>query len=147
MKSIKSEYSNSKFKISTPTWKDTFDLPDGSYSVCDIQDYFEFIVKKHEALTENRPIQVYPNKIRNRIVFKVKTGYKLELLSPETMKLLGSTKKDVDKDKDGEDVPKLESAEVVLTSLKSHTSDLGIDVSNLFCLLSLYLSSALPGYS
>ena len=65
-------------------------------------------------MAENPPIQIYPNKIKNRIVFKIKTGYKLELLSPETMKLLGSTKKDVDKDKDGEDVPKLESVEVVL---------------------------------
>ena len=52
--------------------------------------------------------------MKNRIVFKIKTGYKLELLPPETMKLLGSTKKDVDQDKDGEDVPKLESVEVVL---------------------------------
>ena len=112
-KNIKSEYNN-KFKISAPTWNDTFDLPDGSYSVSDIEDYFEFIIKKHETLAENPPIQIYPNKIKNRIVFKIKTGYKLELLSPETMKLLGSTKKDVDKDKDGEDVPKLESVEVVL---------------------------------
>ena len=68
-------------------------------SVFDTQDYFEFIIKKHEALTENPPIQIYPNKIRNRIVFKVKTGYKLELLSLEMTKVLGSTKKDVDKDK------------------------------------------------
>ena len=52
--------------------------------------------------------------MKNRLVFKIKTGYKLELLSLETMKLLGSTKKDVDKNKDGEDVPKLESVEVVL---------------------------------
>ena len=74
-------------------------MPDGSYSISDIQDYFEFIIKKHEALTENPGIQIYPNKIKNRIIFKVKTGYKLELLSPETMKLLGSTKKVVDKDK------------------------------------------------
>ena len=65
-------------------------------------------------MAENPPIQIYPNKIKNRIVFKVKTGYKLQFLSLETMKLLESTKKDVDKDKDGEDVPKLESAEVVL---------------------------------
>ena len=65
-------------------------------------------------MTENPPAQIYPNKIKNRIVFKLKTGYKLELLTPETMKLLGSVKKDVDKDKDGENVPKLESAEVVL---------------------------------
>ena len=57
-KNIKSEYNNSKFKILAPTWNDTFDLPDGSYSVSDIQDYFEFIIKKHEALTENPPIQI-----------------------------------------------------------------------------------------
>ena len=113
-KNIKSAYNNNKFKISAPTWNEEFDLPDGSYSISDIQDYFEFIIKKHETLTENPPIQIYPNKIKNRIVFKVKTGYKLELLSPETMKLLGSAKKDVDKDEDGEDVPKLESVEVVL---------------------------------
>ena len=112
-KNIKSEYNN-KFKISAPTWNDTFDLSDGSYSVSDIEDYFEFIIKKYETLAENPSIQIYPNKIKNRIIFKVKTGYKLELLSPETMKLLGSTKKDVDKDKNGEDVPKLESVEVVL---------------------------------
>ena len=113
-KNIKSEYNNNKFKISAPTWNDTFDLPDGSYSIADIQDYFEFIIKKHETLTENPPIQIYPNKIKNRIVFKIKTGYKLELLTPETIKLLGSTKKDVDSDKNSENVPKLESVEVVL---------------------------------
>ena len=55
-KNIKSEYNNSKFKISAPTWNDTFDLPDGSYSIADIQDYFEFIIKKHETLTENPPV-------------------------------------------------------------------------------------------
>ena len=65
-------------------------------------------------MIENLPVQIYPNKIKNRIVFKIKTGYKLQLLSPETMKLLGSSKKDVDKNEDGEDVPELESVEVVL---------------------------------
>ena len=113
-KNIKSKYNNNKFKISAPTWKGTFDLPDGSYSVADIQDYFEFIIKKHETITRNSPIQIYPNKIKNRIVFEIKTGYKLELLTPETKKLLGSTKKDVDSDKNNENVPKLESVEVVL---------------------------------
>ena len=113
-KNITSEYNNNKFKISALTWNDTFDLPDGSYSIEDIQDYFEFIIKKHETLTENPPIQIYPNKIKNRIVFKIKTGYKLELLTPETMKLLGSTKKDIDSDKNSKNVPKLESVEVVL---------------------------------
>ena len=72
------------------------------------------MIKKHETLAENPPIQIYSNKIKSRIVFKIKTGYKLELLSPETMKLLRSAKKDVDKDKDGEDVTKLVSVEVVL---------------------------------
>ena len=90
-KNIKSEYNNNKFKISAPTWNYTFDLPDGSYSISNIQDYFEFIIKKHETLTENPPIQIYPNKYKNRIVFKIKAGYKLELLTPETMRLLGST--------------------------------------------------------
>ena len=59
-KNIKSEYNNNKFKILAPTWKDTFDLPDGSYSIADIQDYFEFIIKKQETLTENSPVQIYP---------------------------------------------------------------------------------------
>ena len=92
-KNIKSKYNNNEFKISSPTWNGTFDLPDGSYSVYDIQDYFEFIIKKHEALTEKLPIQIYPNKIKNRIVFQIKTSYKLEFLTPKTMTLLGSTKK------------------------------------------------------
>ena len=95
-KNIKTEYNNNKFKISAPTWNYTFDLPDGSYSISDIQDHFKFIIKKHETLTENPPIQIYPKEIKNRIVFKKKTGYKLELLGPETMKFLGITEKDVD---------------------------------------------------
>ena len=93
MEKHQSEYNNNKFKFSAPTWNDTLDLPDGSYSIADIQDYFEFIIKKHKTLTENQPVQIYPNKIKNRIFFKIKTGYKLELLTPETMNLLGSTKK------------------------------------------------------
>ena len=68
--------------------------------------------KKHETLAENPPAQIYPNKIKNRIVFKIKTGYKLELLTPKTMNVLESTKKDLDKDKDGENVPKVEPVEV-----------------------------------
>ena len=106
-KSIKSEYNSDKFKMSAPTWNDNFDSPDGSYSISDIQDYFEFITKKHETLTENPAVQIYPNKIKNRIVFKIKAGYKLELLTPETVKLLRRTKKDVNKDREGEIVPKL----------------------------------------
>ena len=113
-KNIKSEYDNNKVKISAPAWNDTFNLPNGSNSIADIQDYFEFIIKKHENLTENSPFQIYPNKIKNRIVFKIKADYKLELLSPEKIKLLGSTKKDADKDKHDENIRKWESVEVVL---------------------------------
>ena len=113
-KNIKSEYRNNKFKITAATWKDTFDLPDGSYSISDIQDYIEFIIKKHENLTKNLPVQIYPNKTKSRIVFKIKTNCKLGFLTPKTMKLFGSSKKEVGKAKDGENVPKLESVEVVL---------------------------------
>ena len=95
-KNIKSTYNNNKFKISAPTWHYTFDLPDGSYSIFDIQNFFEFIIKKHGTFTENPPVQIYPNKNKNIIVFKIKTGYKLELLTPVTMKLLGSAQTDVD---------------------------------------------------
>ena len=76
-----------------PAWNDTFDLLDDSYSIADIQDYFEFIIKKHETLTENLLAQIYQIIIKKRTVFKIKTDYKLELLTPETMRLLGSTKK------------------------------------------------------
>ena len=87
-KNIKSECSNSEFKISAQTWNDTFDLPDRSYSISDIQLYFEFTIKKHETLTENLPVLIYVNRINNRIVFKIKRGYKLELLTPEKKKML-----------------------------------------------------------
>ena len=113
-KNMKSEHNNNKFKIPAPTWNDTFDLPDGSYLISDINDCFEFVIKKHETFTENPALQIYADRIKIRIVFKIKTGYKLESLSSETMKLLGSTKQDLDQDKEGEDVPKLESAEVIL---------------------------------
>ena len=64
-------------------------------------------------MTDNSPVLIYTNKIKDRIVFKIKIGYKLGLLSPETMRLLGSKKKDVDQDKDGKVILKLESAEAV----------------------------------
>ena len=113
-KNVKSIYNNNKFKISAPTWNEIFDLPDGSYNISEIQDYIEYIIKKHEAIGENAPILIYANTITNRIVFKIKTGYKLEILSKETMKLLGSTKDTIDADKNSENVPILENVEVVL---------------------------------
>ena len=113
-KNIKSSYNNNKFKISAPTWNDEFELPDGSYSVSDIQDYFEYILKKHGENIDMPSVQTYVNKIENRVTFKIKNGYSLELLTPETMKLLGSTKNKITKDKNGENVPHLEITEVVL---------------------------------
>ena len=113
-KNVKSIYNNNKFKISAPTWNSTFDLPDGSYNISEIQDYIEYIIKKHETIGKNAPILIYTNTINNIIVFKIKTGYKLELLSKETMKLLGSTKNTIDADKKSENVPRLENVEVVL---------------------------------
>ena len=113
-KSVKSTYNNNKFKISASTWNETFDLPDGLYNIAEIQVYIEYIIKKHEAIGENAPILIYANTINNRIVFKIKSGYKLELLSKETMKLLGSTSSIFDEDKNSENVPRLENVEVVL---------------------------------
>ena len=86
---------NNKLKISTPTQNDKFELPDGSYSVSDIQNYFEYIIKKHETVTNNHPIRIYVNKIENRIAFKVRAGYYLDRLIPEAMKLLGSTNRKI----------------------------------------------------
>ena len=107
-KNIKSSYNNNKFKISALTSGDEFELPDGSYSVLDIQDYSEYILKKHSENVDNRSARIYVNKIENRITFKIKNGYFLELLTPETMKLLGSTESKITKDKNGENVPHLE---------------------------------------
>ena len=79
-KNGRSTYNNNKFKISAPTWNETFDLPDGSYNIPKMQDYIEYIIKKHETVGETAPILIYANTINKKIVFKVKTGYKLELL-------------------------------------------------------------------
>ena len=102
-KNITSSYNNNKLKTSTPTWNDKFELSDGSYSVSDIQDYFEYILKKHEEHIDKPSVQIYVNEIENRVTFK-----------KETMKLLGSTENKITKDKNGENVPHLEITEVVL---------------------------------
>ena len=65
-KNIKSEYNNNKFKMSAPTWNDEFNLSDGSYSVSDIQNYFEYIIKKHETTADNPPVQIFVNKIKKQ---------------------------------------------------------------------------------
>ena len=118
-KNIKSEYNNNKLKISSPAWNEIFTLDDGSYNIQKIQNYFEYVVKKHEDITnEDFPTRICVNKMKNRIVFKIKTGYKLELLSEETTQLIGSSKKVIDKNQNGELLPRLETVEVVLVHCK-----------------------------
>ena len=102
MENIKSPYNNGKFK-----------LPDGSYSVSDNQKNFEYILKKYGENIDNPSVRIYVNKIENRMTFKFKIGYYLELLTPETMILLGKTENEMTKDKNG-NVLHLESTEVVL---------------------------------
>ena len=80
-KNIKSSYKNNKFKILAPTWNDKFELPGGSYSVPNIQDYFECILKKHGENTDKPSVQIYVNKIENRVKFKIKDGYSCMFLS------------------------------------------------------------------
>ena len=95
-KNVRKKYKNNKLKIIAPTWNDELEFPDGSYSVSDIEDWIKFIIKKHGTLTTIPLIHVYINRINNRLVFKIKDGYNLEL---QTLKLFGSTKKLIDKKK------------------------------------------------
>ena len=113
-KNIKSSYNNNKFKTSAPIWNVKFELSDGSHSVSDIQGYFQYILKKHGEDIDKPSVQIYVNKIENSVTFKIKKGYSLELLPPDTVKLLGSTKNKIIKDKNGENVPHFEITEVVL---------------------------------
>ena len=125
-KNIKSSYNNNlkyQFKTSAPTWSEEFKLPDGSYSISNIQDYFEYILKNHSENVDNLSIRIYVNKIENRITFKIKNGYYLELLTLETMKLLGSTESKITKDKKCKNVPHLEVAELVLVRCNLANND------------------------
>ena len=114
-KNIKSSYNKNKFKIPTPTWNDKFELPSGRYSVSDIKDYFEYIKKIYNENIDNPSIRIeIVNKIENDVTFRIKTGHNLELLTPETMKLLRSTENKTTKDKNGKNVPHLKITEVAL---------------------------------
>ena len=90
------------------------ELSDKPYYVSDIQDYFECILKKHETNANNPSIKIYVNKLEKRIKIKLKRGYYPDLLTPESMKLLRSTKSTITKDKNNEILPHLEITEVVL---------------------------------
>ena len=127
--------SNNKFKISRPTRNGKFELPDGSYSISYIQGYFEYVLKIHNEYIDNSSIRIYVYKIENRITFKIKTGYYLELLTPETMKLLRSTENKIIKDKNGENVPHLEIFEVVLVHCNIVNNDYQQDSRFLYTFL------------
>ena len=114
---VKEEYNNNKFRLSGPTWSKDVTAPDGSYEVYQIQNYFlDEIIKKHESdikSNEQSPILILPNKIINEVAFRIKTGYKLELLTNETMRLLGNGPI-IYTTKNGKNVPKLENVRNVL---------------------------------
>ena len=111
---MKKTYRSNKFKIFAPPWNGEFRILDGLYYMSDIQNYFKYILKKHEKVTNNPSIGIYINKAENRITFKIKTGYYLDLLTPETMKSFGSTESKITKDENGENVSNLEITDVVL---------------------------------
>ena len=98
-------------------------MRDGLYSASDMQDYFDYIFKKYGENTDNPSVQIYVNKTENRVTFKIKKGYDLELLTPEKMKLLGSTENKITKDKNRQNVPHLEITEVVLVHCNSVNND------------------------
>ena len=123
MEKRKSSYNNNKIKTSSPTWNDKFELPDGSYSASDIQDYFEHIFKKNNENIDNPWIKIYVNKIENRMTFKIKTGYYLELLTSETMKLLGSFQNEIGNNKNDENILHLEITEVKLVLCNNVNND------------------------
>ena len=118
-------------------------MPDGLYSVSNIQDYFKYILKKHGENIDKPSVQIYVNKIKNRITFKIKDGYSLQLLTPETMKLLGSTKNKITKDKNSENVPHLEITEVVLVHFNIVDNDYQQDSRVLYTFVPNKLFSSL----
>ena len=120
MENIKSSYNSNKFKTSVPTWNDKFELPDGFYSISDIQDYFEYLKKHVKKQTDNPSIRIYVNKIENRITFKIKEEYFLEPLTTETMKFLGSAENKITKDKNDENVSHPDITDVVLVLVLVH---------------------------
>ena len=95
-------------------WNNEFKLPDGFYSMSNIQNFLEYIIKQYETLAAVPPIHVYINRINNRLAIKIKDGYQLELQMPETLKVSGSTKKLISETKNRENVPSLQVVEVVL---------------------------------
>ena len=116
-------YKNYKFKISAPTWNDRLELPNGSNSVSDIHDYFEYIIKKHETLSDNPPIKLYVNKKKSYP--KLREGI---ILNFYHLKI----KNKVTKNKNGENMPHLEIPEVVLVHFNIVNNDYEHDLRVLY---------------
>ena len=113
MKEYETQHRNNKFKILGATWDKEFELTGGFYSVSGIHNCFEYITKKNEILTDDTSNEIYINQIQNKITFKIKSVYYLELLTPKTIKLLGNNQRQITKYKNGVNLPQLEITEVV----------------------------------
>ena len=122
-KNIKNAYKNNKFDVSAPTWNDNLNYQMDHIPIWDIQDYFQHITKMHETFADNPWTEIYIIKTENRITFKIKTAYCLELLTFETMKLFGSNENKIIKDKNGENVPHLKITKVILVHCNNVNSD------------------------
>ena len=114
-KNIKSKYNKNKFKIPGPAWSETFDLPDGSYEIQDIQDDILKMINKHEKVEKNEDssILIYTDGVKNRLSFRIKIGYKLELLTKETQKSLGDGPI-IDEYKNSKNAPQLDQVKYFL---------------------------------
>ena len=99
MEKYKKVIQKNEFEISAPIWNEILELPDGSYPVSNIKDYFEYIIKKYETMTYNSPIRLFVSKIENMVTFRTTTGHHLEFLTHEAMKVLRGTKSNINKDK------------------------------------------------
>ena len=122
---VKSKYNNNKFKISGPTWSETFDLPDGIHKISDIQDYILKMIHKHDTAiktNEESPVLIDPDGVKNRLNFKTKKGYKLVLLTKETQKFLRDAPV-IDEDKNSKNAPQLDQVQYVLLHCNHVTND------------------------
>ena len=111
-KNVTKAAGNGKFKIKTGTWEEEFELPEGSYSVADVNGYFQYIIKKHT--TDTDLLSVFVNRILNRVAFKMKSGVSLELMNDATKRFLGSSKSVITGEINGDLVPKVETVQTVL---------------------------------
>ena len=112
-KNVTKKMNNGKFKITAPSWSKEFELPEGSYSIGDIDAYFKYIVEKHTKYHEG-DIEIYANKTKNRVTFKMADRVTLELMSPETQKFLVVSKRVLTGEVNGDKVPQLETVQTVL---------------------------------